>query len=142
MIYVIAVPTPWRITTEKYENQVVTPVAGVKVVARPTPTPQTDHAIMAINIRLGVSESLCVELNALLTYTEISQFMMPALAQPGVNTANMKPNSAKRGFIGDLADTLVGELWLCLTGDLADTLVELQEEKVGTVVVPHHAPGY
>ena len=27
-------------------------------------------------------------------------------------------------------------------GDLACTLVELQEEKVGTVVVPHHVPGY
>ena len=27
-------------------------------------------------------------------------------------------------------------------GDLAYTLVELQEEEVGTVVVPHHIPGY
>ena len=46
---------------------------------------KAEHAIMAINIQLGVSESLYVRnLNALLT--EISQFLMPALAQPGVNT--------------------------------------------------------
>ena len=49
---------------------------------------RAEHAIMPINIRLGVSESLCVyNLNALLT--EISQFLLPALAQPGVNTATI-----------------------------------------------------
>ena len=39
---------------------------------------------MAINIRLGISTSLYVhDLNALLA--EISRFIKPALAQPGVN---------------------------------------------------------
>ena len=43
---------------------------------------------MPINIRLGVSESLYVNnLNARLT--EISQFLLPALAQPGINTTTI-----------------------------------------------------
>ena len=46
------------------------------------------QAIRPINDRLGVSESLCVNnLNALLK--EISQFLLPALAQPGVNTTTI-----------------------------------------------------
>ena len=46
------------------------------------------QAIRPINDRLGVSESLCVNnLNALLK--EISEFLLPALAQPGVNTTTI-----------------------------------------------------
>ena len=46
------------------------------------------QAIRPINDKLGVSESLCVNnLNALLK--EISQFLLPALAQPGVNTTTI-----------------------------------------------------
>ena len=61
---------------------------------------RAEHAIMPINIQLGVSESLYVNnLNALLT--EISQFLVPALTQPGVNTASsLLQISARRGFIG------------------------------------------
>ena len=56
------------------------------------------HAFMAIDIRLGVSTSSYVHnLNALLT--EISQFMMPALAQPGVNTANIFAPNQRQTWI-------------------------------------------
>ena len=49
---------------------------------------QTGQAIWPINDKLGVSESLCVNnLNALLK--EISEFLLPALAQPGVNTTTI-----------------------------------------------------
>ena len=49
---------------------------------------KAEHAIMPINIRLGVgSSSYVYNLNALLT--EISQFLLPALEQPGVNTATI-----------------------------------------------------
>jgi hypothetical protein len=49
---------------------------------------KAEHAIMPIHIRLGVGSSSYVNyLNALLT--EISQFLLPALEQPGVNTATI-----------------------------------------------------
>ena len=56
------------------------------------------HAIRPINIRLGVSESLYVNnLNTLLT--EISQFLLPALAQPGVNTTTVFAPDQPRDWI-------------------------------------------
>ena len=49
---------------------------------------RAERAIMAIDIRLGLPTSLYVRhLNALLL--EISRFIMPALAHPSVDTANI-----------------------------------------------------
>ena len=61
---------------------------------------KAEHAIMPINNRLGVSESLCVNnLNALLK--EISQFLLPALAQPGVSTTTIfAPNQPSDWIYG------------------------------------------
>ena len=58
------------------------------------------HAIRPINDRLGVSESLYVNnLNALLTV--ISQFLLPALAQPGVSTTTIfAPNQPSDWIYG------------------------------------------
>ena len=64
---------------------------------------KAEHVIMSINIEIQNPRSVYVHnLNTLLT--EISQFLLPALAQPGVNTATIFFPNQREYWIQELLE--------------------------------------